>query len=305
MNKLNWLMVVCTVLFLAGCSNLAAPTATLEASATEAHPTQIVVTPSRTSTYTPEPTQTFTPLSSTWTPQPTLRADEAKKLLYELLKDNGGCKLPCFWGIIPGKTTWQEAKSFLEVFSQKISIRGDPEKLGSLDVLLPFPKEMGTTWHYYYIREGFVDEISSYNDDLSPAFYLTKFLNAYGPPDEVWIRTQAIEEQGSQPFEVALFYPDQGILMDYSGGDLTTVGENLRNCLGDDLDSPFIILWNVTEKTSFDQVIKPLLHGPYDDPFLPLEEAAGMDAKTFYESFRTPGNNACIVTPKNLWPGGQ
>lgn len=93
--------------------------------------------------------------------------------------------------------------------------------------------------------------------------------------------------------------------MDYSGGNLTTVGADLRNCLGNELDSPFIFLWNVTEKTSFDQAIKRLLHGPYDDPFLPLEEAAGMDAMTFYESFKTPGNTSCIVTPKSLWPGGQ
>jgi hypothetical protein len=305
MKKISWLMVIIIALLLAGCSNTTTLTATLEASATGAVSTQITVTPSMTGTYPPEPTITLTPLPPTWTPQPTLNSREAQKLLSNLLKDNGGCKLPCFWGITPGETTWQEANNFLETFTS-FSVRDFPDGIRWIEPLIPFPREKyGTIRHSYRFHNGVVESIQAYNSDLAPVFYLTNFLITYGPPSEVWIRTQAIEEQGSQPFEVALFYPEQGILMDYSGGNLTTVGADLRNCLGSELDSPFIFLWDVSEKMSFDQAIKGLLNESYDDPFLPLEEAAGMDAKTFYESFRTPGNNACIVTPKNLWPGGQ
>jgi hypothetical protein len=251
------------------------------------------------------PTNTSTSLPPTWTPLPTLSTEEAQNLLNDLLDKNAGCRLPCFWGIIPGKTTWPEASNFLATFTS-FDITDISKDIRIIEPLIPFPIEkVGTIRHYYEFNKGVVDEINVYNADLAPALYLFNFLNTYGPPNEVWIRTQAIEEQGSQPFEVALFYPDQGILMDYSGGNLTTVGDDLRNCLGNDLDSPFILLWNSTEKLSFDQAIARLLHEPYDDPFLPLEEAAGMDVKTFYENFKDPKSTACLVTPKRLWPGGQ
>jgi hypothetical protein len=54
-------LAIVGVLLLAGCSNLTAPTATLEASATEAAPTQITVTPSMKSIFTPEPSPTYVP----------------------------------------------------------------------------------------------------------------------------------------------------------------------------------------------------------------------------------------------------
>jgi hypothetical protein len=41
---------------------------------------------------TPAPTQTSTP---------TLSAGETKSLILELLRDNGSCRLPCFWGLSP------------------------------------------------------------------------------------------------------------------------------------------------------------------------------------------------------------
>ncbi len=35
----------------------------------------------------------------------TLPTGEAQKMVQELLENNAGCRLPCWWGIVPGKTT--------------------------------------------------------------------------------------------------------------------------------------------------------------------------------------------------------
>ena len=51
--------------------------------------------PSGTSTITPFPTLAGLP---------TLSVDQQLKW-YKLLKNNGGCELPCFLGLTPGKTT--------------------------------------------------------------------------------------------------------------------------------------------------------------------------------------------------------
>jgi len=61
----------------------------------------------------------------------------ARAKLVELLSDNGGCELPCLWGITPRKTTYQEAKSILAPLTG-ISITGDflPE-VGSVYLMFP------------------------------------------------------------------------------------------------------------------------------------------------------------------------
>jgi hypothetical protein len=62
----------------------------------------------------PAPTETLTPTSSpTPTIIPTLPVDAARARLLELLADNGGCRLPCLWGITPGKSSNHEARKIM------------------------------------------------------------------------------------------------------------------------------------------------------------------------------------------------
>lgn len=63
-----------------------------------------------------------------WTPPPPVPTItlELQDRLYELLKNNGGCELPCFLGITPEKTLWIDTKMFLELFSVSKSIQSDP-----------------------------------------------------------------------------------------------------------------------------------------------------------------------------------
>ena len=55
--------------------------------------------------------------TSTKTILPTLEPTQAILLVEDLLVNNAGCKLPCWWGIIPGTTEWNEAKQFLQTFA--------------------------------------------------------------------------------------------------------------------------------------------------------------------------------------------
>ncbi|MEW6094279.1 MAG: hypothetical protein AB1531_09970 [Chloroflexota bacterium] len=73
-----------------------------------------------TSTYTPSmmpsltPSVTSTPtLAITWTPLPTLSDFKAEAQLLEWLQGTQDCRLPCWAGITPGVTTWEEAKQIL------------------------------------------------------------------------------------------------------------------------------------------------------------------------------------------------
>ena len=127
-HKFFWLCLILCLILVGGCRK-ASVTSALK-SPTE--PTILPGTSTRTpvSTLPPSPTHTLTPTatftiapthtptpSSTPTAIPTLSIEDAHARLLELLADNGGCRLPCLWGIMPGETTYQEGQVLLAPFA--------------------------------------------------------------------------------------------------------------------------------------------------------------------------------------------
>lgn len=77
------------------------------------HTPQMSVTEYATLSITPIPATTLRPTitsTPTITPAPTLTVVEESALLSELMTTNGGCELPCWWGITPGQTQVQQAR---------------------------------------------------------------------------------------------------------------------------------------------------------------------------------------------------
>lgn len=236
--------------------------------------------------------------------EPTLTIDESKKIVRDLLKNNAGCQLPCWWGITPGKTAWSEARQILETVSRHIGVAGQAsDEIFSVSVqaLLPYPYNFATYMeHLYSVKNGIVDYIRIYNFDLAPNYFLPNFLEAYGQPDEIWIRTFPKEEMGIQHFIIDVFY--QGILIEYSTGEpMKEVGGKLQNCWITEMNSPFLHLWSPeTQNLSFQEAKKFIDTRGLPEP-KPLLEATGMDVKTFYETFKNPDTNVCLETPKRMW----
>lgn len=95
------------------------PTSTV----TPVHPTSTSpLTPTPTQTKTLTPTLTPTP---TWTPLPTIPPDERLDAMLDLLYTNAGCRLPCWWGIIPGETSWTSARRFLQAFDPHVYVTNE------------------------------------------------------------------------------------------------------------------------------------------------------------------------------------
>jgi hypothetical protein len=123
---------------------------------------------------------------------PTLQPDKAKTLVSELLKTNAGCQLPCWWGITPGKTSWQEANQFLGVFARAIDLedRGQGYQIGIVQISSPIDVPYITTLNQTYgIRDGIIETIDTYNYELATWYDLPNILNIYGRPDEIGITT--------------------------------------------------------------------------------------------------------------------
>jgi hypothetical protein len=248
---------------------------------------------------TPEPTPFVIPTAGVLDP------DSARQLVKYLLETNAGCKLPCWWGIKPGRTTWAQARQILEKTSLYIGDQGAKDNFyANVEVYLPYPYDFAPSMeHVYSVKNGVVDYIRVYNFDLAPKYDLSKFLQTYGPPTEVWIRTFAREELGVQDFLVDLFYQGNGILVEYRTGEpLKVVYGTLRNCLVAGMDAPILHLWSPDIPDLSSQDAQKFI----DTANLPkpkqLFDATGMDVKTFYETFMDPETDVCLETPQELWP---
>lgn len=263
---------------------------------------QGVIEPSATAS--PSQTSPIAELPNPATSLPVLQVDEAKKLVRELLENNAGCRLPCWWGITPGKTKWSEARQILEKTAMFIAEQNSND-VSYIDVqaLLPYPYDFAKYMeHTYAVKDGIVDYIRVYNFNLAPNYFLPHFLESYGQPDEIWIRTFPKEEMGIQHFIIDLFYQELGILGEYSSGDpMNEVDGKIQNCLIPEMDTPFFHLWSPeTQNLSFQEAKKFIDTTNLPEPKT-LFEATGMDVETFFQTFKNPETKTCIETPKDLW----
>ncbi len=260
-------------------------------------PTQAPPTPTPTSTA--EPTPFVIPTAGASDPA------AARQLVKYLLQTNAGCKLPCWWGITPGETTWAQARLILEKTSLYIGDQGLKDNFNAnVEAYLPYPYDFAPSMEQFYdVKNGVVDYIRVYNFDLAPEYRLSEILRDYGPPTEIWIRTFAAETLDVQDFLVDLFYQDRGILVEYRTGiPLQVVDGNLRNCLIGAMNAPVIHLWSPDIQNLSSDDAKKLI----DTANLPqptqLQDATGMSVETFYETFQDPTTGVCLETPQDLWP---
>jgi hypothetical protein len=100
---------------------------------------------------------------------------------------------------------------------------------------------------------------------------------------------------------IDIFYQEQGILMEYGGGDLIDQGDRLQNCLDNNVNSPFIYLWSPDNQMDFDEAKERFLDTENFPEPVPLQEATGMSVDNFYSNMITAGK-VCIETPKAIWP---
>jgi hypothetical protein len=269
---------------------------------------------------TPVPTQTGTPTS---TPLPTLLPGEAKALIYELLQTNGGCELPCWWGLIPSETSFETTRSFLDTF-RIISIANFYlEKGGYIHWKIPENNllininanitynrnEVDTlewlnvgTWLERSTDQGF--EIV-YGDPLYKkvfqAYTLQSILATYGNPSEVLVYGNLGRQNILQ---LLLYYPELGFIAMFTT-PLESEGDLLLGCMFE--ANTALYLWSPEYRYTWSEAVSITTGGGEDEwlkvPFLRLDEATSMSLDEFYTTFSDPNNTSCIETPASIWPG--
>ncbi len=287
------------------------------------------IVPSRTSTLVPPtgtliptlsptsspipPTRTRQPtVTPSATPAPTLPPLEEQALVLRLLRDNGGCQLPCWGGITPGETRWQTVEAFFLARGKQIREYRYSNRT-SYTVVFDIPQHV-TLQQVYYVSDVIVDLIFTYSippirddefaygdiqfiKDLAP-YTLSPILTTYGQPAQILLGLDP--ETPWVPFELLLFYPERGILVRYSG-PASRGEETFQVC-------PYrseIALWLWTpEHSNF-----TLEHFPNTDGYtaeivadIPsLMETTGITDEEFYQTFVQSGIEECFATLLEVW----
>ena len=252
----------------------------------------------------PSPTQTMTE-AHTITPLPSLTIGESQEKVMELFETNGGCNLPCWWGITPGETTWEIAQNEIQSFSLDLlsSDFGAPPETVIYSAYFKIPEDLyvrGFTTQAFFVREDNIEFI--YAHPIGTENYLLpQLLSKYGPPTEVLIRTFKEPREGILPFYLVLFYEDDGFMVSYQI-DASISGANIHSC--PTIQQPAVWLWNPDNNLSPRNISELNMSRFNSDEFgfyTSLEDAAGLDIVTFYNIFKT-STTSCLETTAEIWP---
>ncbi len=251
-------------------------------------------TPTSTITRTPWPT-----IPITFTPLPTIPPDEALKIILAIYENNGGCELPCWWGITPGETSWQEVH---ERFSPLLRIGGPFLQRGAhYSFLLDVPNNVDPSGYGFfsanlYFEGDIIQEIIVRALLVTPYFddSMSGLLAKFGKPAEIWLAVDLETVDFIPSYWLVLFYPQHGITVSMlSSAEKTDNAISLcpQRIYGFNSLRPGLILWPPQEPRSFKEFY--YLDNP-EDYFLLEEYPTDMDTQTYYETYLDPDTEACF-----------
>jgi hypothetical protein len=251
--------------------------------------------PSATATPTTIPTLTATQLS-------TLSYDEAVNRVRQLMETNNNCHYPCWWGIVPGKTTWLDANKFLFPFStqmkSKVAINHPLFTINSIEV--PEPEDQSGSYGvgFWVDQEGTIQIIETYN-----ILSLEKLLHGTGKPSEIYIEftPTLVPDLTAYHYSLALYF-NSGITVNFNGGN-NFQGDSILLCKKD-IEKSFgtsIWLWP-PNKYNFEEIggfgiIPPLVNNPFKN----VDELSGMSIDKLYSMLIGTDTNKCVDFPNSDW----
>ncbi|MEK6751780.1 MAG: RNA-binding protein [Chloroflexota bacterium] len=207
-------VLICVTLI--SCTSVNIPTATTTKKLPE---TDTTINQTPTITFTPFVTRTLEPVATT-TSLPVLSQQISESEIKELLQNDVVCKLPCFLGIIPEKTTVEELKNIFNHFGLPLH---DYEGKGRAYAVEKFPNSDIPPSVVFHLSKGLVKSmrVSLYQSNqfewsiYSPSAILQRF----GTPSNVTFELDVIHEPTSTPwkawYHMTFFYDDLDLIIWY------------------------------------------------------------------------------------------
>ena len=274
-------------------------------------------------------------------PEPTLSFEESKSLLITGLSYNILCKYPCFLDQFEiGKTNQEVVEKYIyrlgNHFTDAFSIQSTfpyTENNEYARIFISdnsfdgyyYPIDLNFRFHdgkLYFVRisswpaqTGEIKGETIYGVESFPPVVnehlLPNIMEHYGVPDEVFISTYNFDS--NTPFQslfnnysIILSYPGNGILIEYVFAQ-SSLGDFLMGCSKD--YSQFHLLISAPERhfglqdyVKFGQIIGGQLRKDNLQWILPIDQVTNLTIEEFYNTFKNPSLDTCVMSKKDLWP---
>ncbi len=263
--------------------------------------------PPPTSTVTPQPTPTYGLFGGTQI-EDLLGDKTPEQVVEELLITNGGCELPCWWGIVPGKTTLSTTQRFLESFALEYSKPAPFEYFAFFPYTqtIMFPYEWKQPFQFYIYR---TKDRPNVVEQIYVPYYgnmkLSDILRKYGKPMEIhyWSDGDGIEGSKSR---IILDYSDEGkffIIEVWSHLVTYTEGQQLvRTCPDTNLERN-VSLWLFSDKLEPEPEDITLMLSKFyrrEDVYKPLSKVSNVTIDEIY-GLALSESEICFNSPLETW----
>jgi hypothetical protein len=263
------------------------------------------LTASPSSTISPTHLPTFTSAAS---PSPSYSPEEIQAQIDDLLATNGYCQFPCWWGLMPGETTFDEAQRFVAGLSESSAPWINERQIFAFSARIPVPEPISLLGELYYrsVSSEKTGGLLRAQAVFGYAYTMTEVLEMLSEPSDIQFTVSLLFYSNTYNFDLFLFYPEDGIIVRFISQTTTPDPETeIRIC---DLDTKFtenyfgagFLFWNPQENITFDEAIHLIFLGGLPPDYASLENISNMDPHTFYINFSQP-DPACLVIDTSLF----
>ena len=217
------------------------------------------------------------------------------------------CQLPCWAGITPGVTTWEEA---IHLLTPVIELHITKDELRCR-----FGECKNFTWQYQinnnlfsggmYNKENIIYSIFIGGNQPSEELSLQEVFQKYGTPKNVLIIASPHGLSGDPPmFYLYALYPDHSFVIKQRW-QAQVSDKNIKACGKPESVTLGIVAidedqWNDNEiyQTGHQLDISTTM----SDKLRPIEDVTNMNVESFYNQILKNDPSFCIVTPVEYWP---
>ncbi len=209
--------------------------------------------------------------------------------------NNAGCELPCYWGITPGETTWQDALIFLASFSERFEggnqdvTASDGNELSYLgfEIRNTIPEFEEPVHSDYIEKNGIIDSIFVPGIGTELRYQVHQVLDRYGLPDEVLVILSEVSPTLKPSYSIYIIYEERGVSF-YYYGVAQMKDDTLEICPEGVAPDIFVITPGSITLSQMIQEVAPGLN--FMDS---INNFPGKDIEYFYETLKEPGS--CIL----------
>lgn len=250
---------------------------------------------------------------------PIIVATSRQSAIESLIKNNGGCRLPCLWGITPGQTDFTEAQEILfplqVLIGENNQIDFEYTKYVPSTIQGRQNDEIVINARFQFDANRIIKIVrvntfsTAKNDDFSDLWESIspqQVIRSFGKPSRVLLNAYPgpFGTKRHSPYRLWFFYDREGIEFNYIGAVKFDSVYHFCPKLKKDEDITVIKIY----------IQSPDDHSPLEEndeqivnlntpPFkvLSFEEATGKSLDDFYQIFTLHSDSACFDTPSEIW----